>query len=423
MRANVSVELLRIFSALRYRDFRLFWTGLVGQITGMQMTIVTMGWLTFDITGSPFALGMINLATALPRLAITLIGGALADRWQPRGLIIGAQSFSAATVAALAALTLTDQITVWHLAIGAVLLGLVQAFDEPSRASIFPRLLPDRSLIPQAVPLISMAWSSTRIVAPSIAGFVIAAAGAGPSFLVGAAGSVIMVAMVSMVRSDTRAAIHPGGPRTSVLHVLMEGVVYVWGNAAFRVVVVLAYVNSFLAMGSIMMLPVFAVDVFGVDSRGLGFMYSTQGVGAILGLVAYAKLARVRPPGQIFVGALLAFSGSLLAFALTPWFFPAVGLLFLSAFFNTVQQTTGQVVLQTLVPDGLRGRVMGVHGTHWSFLPLGGAALNVAAHFVGAPTALAGSVTIAILIVAALGLRNVALHAVRLPQPDEAVVR
>ena len=125
MHANVLVELLRIFSALRYRDFRLFWTGLVGQITGMQMTIVTMGWLTFDITGSPFALGMINLATALPRLTLTLIGGALADRWQPRGLIIGAQSVSAATVAALAALTLTDQITVWHRAIGAVLLGLV----------------------------------------------------------------------------------------------------------------------------------------------------------------------------------------------------------------------------------------------------------------------------------------------------------
>jgi len=408
---------------LRYRDFRLFWLGLVGQITGQQMTIVTLGWLTFDITHSPFALGMINLATALPRLAITLIGGALADRWQPRVLIIGAQTVSAATVLALASLTLTDRITVWHLLIGAVLLGLVQAFDEPSRASVFPRLLPNRSLIPQAVPLISMAWSSTRIVAPSIAGFVIAAAGAGPSFMVAAAGSIVMVTMVGLVRSDTRAVVPPGQVRASMLHILAEGAVYVWGNAAFRVVVGLAYINSFFAMGSIMMLPVFAVEVFGVDSRGLGLMYSTQGVGAIIGLVAYAKLARVRPPGQIFLGALLAFSVALMAFALTPWFYPAIGLLFLSAFFSTVQQTTGQVVLQTLVPDELRGRVMGVHGTHWSFLPLGGAALNVAAHFVGAPAALAGSTAIAILIVATVGLRSMDLHAVRLPQPEEAAVR
>ena len=156
------------FAALRHRDFRLFWSGLVAQVTGQQITFVTLGWLAFHLTGSPLALGVINLLTAAPRIVIGLVGGVLADRIDARNLIAAAQASSATVLLALGALTVTDRIELWHLAVGALLLGFVQSFDEPSRASLFPRLLPDRSLLQSAVPLISVAWSSTRIDRKSV---------------------------------------------------------------------------------------------------------------------------------------------------------------------------------------------------------------------------------------------------------------
>ena len=143
---------LDFFSALVHRDFRLFWVGLMAQVTGQQMTIVTLGWLAYYLTESPLALGIINLLSAAPRLVINLLGGVLADRVDPRALIAGAQTISALVLIALGVLAITNNATIWHLGVAAFILGLVQSFDEPSRASLFPRLLPDRSFIPSAVP-------------------------------------------------------------------------------------------------------------------------------------------------------------------------------------------------------------------------------------------------------------------------------
>ena len=129
---------LDFFSALVHRDFRLFWVGLMAQVTGQQMTIVTLGWLAYYLTESPLALGIINLLSAAPRLVINLLGGVLADRVDPRALIAGAQAISALVLIALGVLAITNNATIWHLAVAAFILGLVQSFDEPSRASLFP---------------------------------------------------------------------------------------------------------------------------------------------------------------------------------------------------------------------------------------------------------------------------------------------
>ena len=405
-----------VFSTLRYRDFRLFWIGLVSQVTGQQMMMVTMGWLAFDLTGSPLALGFINLLTALPRLTISVLGGVLADKWDQRKLITGAQLLSAITLVSIASLTVTENIEVWHLAVAALFIGLVQAFDEPSRAALFPRLLPDRSMIPAAVPLVSIAWSSTRIVAPSIAGFVIAASGAGTSFFISAVGSTVMVTTLAMLRTGTVPSARSGTMWTN----LQDGAYFAWGNLVFRSVIGLAFLYSFFGLGFMMVLPVFAKEVMDVGPKGLGLLYSAHGIGAIAATITFGKLSRKIPHGRLATLGLAAFAALLIVFALNPYYLLSLPLLTLMGFAGVTFQTGGQVILQTMVPDRLRGRVMGVHGMHWSFLPLGGAVVNTIANFTGAPYALAGSASVLLLAALAIGLRNEQLRDLRLEQMEEA---
>ncbi|MDE2836596.1 MAG: MFS transporter [Chloroflexota bacterium] len=404
--------LVEFFAALRYRDFRLFWMGLVAQITGQQMTIVTLGWLAFDLTESPLALGFINLVAAAPRILVGLAGGVFADRFDPRTLVTAAQATSVIMLVTLAALTLTDRAAVWNLAAAAFVIGLVQSFDEPARMSLFPRLLPDRSLIPIAVPLTSVAWSSTRIIAPSIAGFVIAAAGAGPSFLVAAAGAAAMAAVMRMVHAHQATS----GRHGTMLGDLKAGAAYVWGHPVFRPLLLLAFAASAFGQGYMLTLPVFQAQVHEVGPRELGYMYSSAGAGALAGLYAYSRYFRKRSPGHVVLGGAGAFGTMLVVFAITPWFEAALVLLFIAASVGVLQITTGQVILQTLVDDSLRGRVMALYGIQWGVLPVGGALMNGVAQGTGAPIAVAGAGALLLAIAAVIAARGPALRAVTLPQ-------
>lgn len=387
----------------------------MAQVTGQQITFVTLGWLAFHLTGSPLALGVINLLTAAPRIGIGLVGGVLADRIDPRSLIAAAQAASATVLLTLAALTVTERIELWHLAVGALLLGFVQSFDEPSRASLFPRLLPDRSLLQSAVPLISVAWSSTRIVAPSIAGFVIAAAGAGTSFFLAACGAAVMAAVMPLVRP------RPLQRRTrgTMFGDLKAGASYVWEHAAFRPLVILAFVNSAFGQGYMLTLPVFQADVLNVDPRGLGLMYSMTGVGSMAGLFLYARTLKNLPAGRLQLGSTAAFAVGLLAFAASPWFPLSLIVLFYTGMVGVLQITNGQVIIQTLVVDELRGRVMALHGLHWSLLPVGGAVINGGAEFIGAPMSLGAAALIVLFAAGAAALRSVSLRRLELGEAKE----
>lgn len=405
---------VEFFAALRYRDFRFFWFGLVAQVTGQQMTIVTLGWLAYDLTQSPLALGFINLVSAAPRIVVNLAGGVLADRFDPRTLVVAAQTTAVVVLATLAFLALTDRAAVWNLAVAALVIGLVQSFDEPARASLFPRLLPDRSLIPIAVPLTSVAWSATRIVAPSVAGFVIAAAGAGPSFLVAAAGAAAMAAVMRLVHPRQGTT----GTHGTMLGDLKAGAAYVWAHPVFRPLLLLALAASTFGQGYMLTFPVFQGEVYEVGPRELGLMYSSAGVGAMVGLYAYSRYFKQRGAGRVLLGAAGLFGAALVAFALTPWFEAALVLLFLSGAVGVMQITTGQVILQTLVEDSLRGRVMALYGVHWALLPVGGAVMNGVAQGTGAPIAVAASGALLLATVVAIALRGAALRGVALPQAE-----
>jgi MFS family permease len=369
--------------ALQVRDFRLYWSGLVAQVTGQHMYQFTLGWLAFEITGSQAQLGLIHLCAFVPQFSLTLVGGVLADRIDPRRLIQGAQTLSAVAVIGVGLLALLGRVEVWHLAAGAFVFGLVNAVDEPSRASFFPRLLP-KSHLSSGIPLISMAFGTSRIIAPSIAGFVIAAAGAPPVFLLIAIGMSTMIAMLFLVRPGSSAAQSHG----SVFDNLADSLRYIRNNEVFTKVILAALLNATFAMGYIHMLPVFAKVVLGVDARGLGLLASAAGMGALCGLLSYPWLQARTTPRNAIVYALSAFCCALIGVGLSVWFWLSFALLLVVGLSQAYFMTSCQVILQTLVDDRYRGRVMAVFTLVWSLVYLSGFLLNFAGSVTGPRVAL-----------------------------------
>ena len=395
--------------ALTVRDFRRYWFALVAQVMGQQMFAFTLGWLAFEITGSQAQLGFIHLCGFLPQFALTLVGGVLADRVDARKLICAAQTNAALGMIFVGVSALLGVAQLWHLALGAFLLGLSNAIDEPARASFFPQLLP-RQLLRSAVPMVSMAFGSSRVIAPSIAGFLIAAAGASPTFLVSAAGAATMFTVVLLVH-PARAEARPHG---SLLENFTDSVRYIRGNDVFAKAIGASLLNATLAMGYIHMLPVFAKDVLEVDSRGLGILTSAAGIGALTGLLSYAWLQLRTSPRNLLVSSLTLYTVALIGLAASDWFWLSFCMIFVAGLCHGYFLTVVQVILQTLVDDNYRGRVMSVFTLVWGLMFLSGFLLNVAGAFVGPRLALAGGAVIVLAyvwlsLVRATALRNLVL--------------
>jgi MFS family permease len=399
--------------ALKVRGFRLYWLALVTQVIGQHMFAFTLGWLAFEITGSQAQLGFIHLCGFAPQFALTLLGGVLADRIDARKLIGAAQLNGAIAMIMVGVTALLGVAQLWHLALGAFLWGLTAAIDEPARASFFPRLLP-RPLLRSAVPLISMAFGASRVIAPSIAGFLIAAAGAPATFLVSAAAVSTMIAVLFLLR-PAHAEVRSHG---SLLTNLTDSLNYIRSNEAFAKIITVALLNAMLAMGYLHMLPVFAKDVLGVDSRGLGIITSAGGIGALTGLLSYAWTQSRVSPRNLMVGALTVYNVALLGLAFSDWYWFSFCTIFVAGVCHGYFLTCAQVVLQTLVEDHYRGRVMSVFALVWSLTFLSGFLLNLAGELVGPRLALAGGAVIVLAYVWLSLVRATALRKLVLaPKP------
>ncbi|MGQ0752667.1 MAG: MFS transporter [Betaproteobacteria bacterium] len=395
--------------ALKARDFRLYWLALVAQVIGQHMFAFTLGWLAFEITGSQAQLGFIHLCGFAPQFALTLLGGVLADRVDARRLIGTAQIVAATAMIMVGVTAMLGVAQLWHLALGAFLWGLSGAIDEPARAAFFPRLLP-RALLRSAVPLISMAFAGSRVIAPSIAGFLIAAAGAPVTFLVSAAAVSTILAVLFLLRPAHSLA----RPHGSLLGNFTESLRYLRANEAFAKAIGAALLHATLAMGFIHMLPVFAKVILQVDSRGLGILASAAGVGALTGFLSYAWVQSRASPRNVIVGALTVYNAALIGFAFSDWYWLSFCALLVVGVCQAYFLTSVQVMLQTLVEDRYRGRVMSMFAMVWSMLFFSGFLLNVAGELVGPRLALAGGALIVLAyvwlsLVRATALKNLVL--------------
>ena len=380
-------------TVLRIRDFRLYFLGYATEVSGQQMLWVAQGWLIYELSGSAVLLGVAGLARALPATILSFLGGALADKLDQRRLLISVQFVQMALLAILASLTAAGSVAVWHLLVILSASAGVQAFENPARQAIFPRLIP-RTALMDAVALNATVHPGTRFFGPALAGVLMVQVrlltgepllGAAVLFYLTAFGYLVNVCFLYLIRLS---AVESERKRTSVLADMAEGFRFIARSPLFGSLIAMTYCSMFFGWSFQSLFPVFAKDVFGGGEFELGIMHSALGAGSFLGAMSSSTLASVRRRGRLIIGGFLVQAMLLSLVAAVPWFWPAVTVLVFAGCSQSVFNVTAQSTLQYLVPNQYRGRVMGVWGmTHSSVQPLGQLQMGAIAGLASAPIA------------------------------------
>jgi MFS family permease len=374
--------------ALHYAGYRAYWLGLLASVGGFQMLRFGQSWLIYQLTGSPLALGYVGLASGVSAIGLNLFGGVFADKFDQRRLIMTTQGLTAGLIFVLATLTLLDAVQIWHVVVIAFGVGAVEAFDGPARQVLYPHLI-DRRVMASAVALNSAVWQGTRIIAPAVAGFIIAWAGTAVAFYLAGLGFLTMATMTYGLRVSriTRKG------RGSAAHDILEGLTFIRQNAAFSFLIAMTFFNSFFGLAYITLMPVLAVDILHVGAKGQGLLMSVGGVAALLTTLWLSSRSNVGSKGWLIIGGGVMSGLSVAALGLTSAFvgsFPlALAIMFVIGICNTTYTTSIQSSLQMLVPDGMRGRVMGFYGVTYNIVPLGGMLAGALANLITAPLAIA----------------------------------
>jgi MFS family permease len=317
-----------------------------------------MAWLVYRLSGSPFLLGLVEFVARAPILLVSVVGGLLADRWPRQRLMMVTHTAMLLQAAALALLTLSGAVTIgWLLAL-ALVLGLISALEIPVRQSFAADLVP-RQDIPSAIGLNSSLFNAARIVGPSGAGLIVALAGEGICFAVNALSFLIILACLYAMRLKPKAYHEPGHP----IQLLKEGFSYAWHTPHVRAVLTVTAMLSIFAMPYSTLLPVFARDILHSGPQGLGLLMAASGVGALIAALRHARRHTVRGLGTSIARSATLFGFGLLAFAASDILWVSV-VAMVAIGFGMVSSLAGiNILLQSLVPDALRGRVVSLFTT------------------------------------------------------------
>jgi Na+/melibiose symporter-like transporter len=360
----------------------------MASVSGFQILRFAELWLVHELSESPLALGWVGLANAAPAIGLNLFGGVLADKVDKRKLIMTAQTIGAILVFTLAALTLTEAVEVWHIILIAFGAGVIEAFYGPAHESFYPHLV-DRRAIVSAVALDSSLWQGNRIIAPAIAGLIIATAGTSAAFLVAGIGFLAKVIVVSTLKPPPIPRTHG----TSAVRDLLDGFRFLRQNSIIAFLIGMTFFNSFFGLAYVMLLPIFTVDVLGVDADRQGLLMAVGGIGALKTTLWLSSRTSNSGKGMLLIGGAITYGLALAAFALTSEFIGnywlALALIYVMGVTNSAYMISVMSSLQLLIPDHMRGRVMGLFGMTWSFMPLGGTQAGAVANFIGAPFAIA----------------------------------
>lgn len=383
--AQVSQGIQRTLSALRHRNYRLYWFGQLSSVLAQNMETIAQSWLVLELTNSPLILGLTGLTHAVPTIALTLLGGVLADRADRRRIMIITQAASAVVFFCLATLVSTGLIRLWHVIVAAFLSGSLKAFDRPSRMALLPQMVP-REDMANAVAMGGSIWQLNRLIGPAVAGMSIYLLGVGPTYYICFVASFMAVGLWLFIRAKREPL---ESSRSGLLGHMMEGLNFIRENELFYIFIAMTFFNSVFGMSYLILMPVFARDILLVGSQGYGFLQSAGGAGALGGTLMVAYLAQSgKKVWQAILGAII-FGSLLITFSFSPWYQLSLGLAFLMGWASQFYMTTINTLLQLNVPEQLRGRVMGIYGLTWDLMPAGGAILGTIAEFAGAPIAVA----------------------------------
>lgn len=404
-------------TVLRNRGYRIYYVGMLSSVTGQQMYHATQAWLVYYLmepTGSTAALaltlGLVSGVSAIPGLVLMLFFSALADRLNPKKLIFIGEVASALFMAVLATLVVTGLVQVWHIVVIAFLTGLANALDHPSRRVIWAHLVPREQFI-YAISLNQTIWNGTRIFAPGLAGFIVATVtsatgdeqmGLGVSHYVSFLGFLAMAIAVGMIRLPQIKR----STGATVLHDIVEGLAYVKRNPVFIHLMGLFFVVGFFGHGYTILMPLFAGEYLDVGVGEFGVLLSVTGAGGIIGIFGVASFGRYQNRPWLMIGGSVLSGVGLVLFATTSAVlhsFPlALVLLAMTGATSAVFMVAAGTVINLLVSDEYRGRVMGLRGLMWSLIPLGGFQAGLLASVTNAAFAIAlnGAVVIAFSLLA-----------------------
>lgn len=387
----------RAFGALRHRNFRVFYAGHILSLTGTWMQTTAQGWLVLELTNSALRLGIVTAVTSMPALLFTLWAGDLADRHDKRRIILIAQSVSLCAALVLAVLTGTERISYGALLGLVFVLGSANAFEIPTRQAFFAELVGPADLN-NAIALNSSAFNATRIVGPGLAGAMIGTVGIAACFYANAISYFAVIAGLLMMRLP---AFTPAPRTTSTIENIREGLAYIRSDRLVRTLVWLIAGMSVTALPYVMLLPVFARDVLRVGAPGLGSMLAATGTGALASGVALASGRLRLPRGRLIIGAGVLLALALTGFAQSRSYPLSLALLALCGFTMILNNASVNALLQSRVPDRLRGRVMSVYVFMFiGMTPLGALQAGALARWFGAPAALTGGACALLLILA-----------------------
>ncbi len=367
--------------ALRHRNFQLFFSGQLISLIGTWMQNIAQSWLVYRLTGSALLLGSVGFAGQIPVFLFAPLGGIAADRFNRRTIVISTQTASLLLAFILAGLTLYNKVQVWEIFLLAALLGLVNAFDIPGRQSFLVDMVGKEDLM-NAIALNSSMFNGARVIGPAIAGILVAKIGEGWCFFANGVSYIAVIVGLLMMRVSSPARAIGASP----LEHMMEGFRFVNRTAPIRALLLLLGVVSLVGMPYVVLMPIFADQILHGGARALGILMGATGVGALLGALTLAFREGVKGLGRWVAWCCAGFGLSLILFAVSHNFWLSVILLLPVGYTMMLQMACSNTLIQVMVPDELRGRVMAVYSMMFmGMAPIGALLGGAIADRLGAP--------------------------------------
>ena len=374
------------FRSLKYRNYRLYFYGQSISLIGTWIQRITTPWLVYHLTNSPFLLGLVGFAGQIPTFLIAPFAGVFTDRWNRYYLLIITQIAAMIQAFILAFLYINGSIQVWHIVVLSVLLGIVNAFDVPVRQSFVVEMVEKKEDLGNAIALNSSMVNGARLFGPSIAGMLIAFTGEGVCFLLNGISYLFVIASLLMMKITPR----KNAPRNKhVMKELKEGFKYTFGFAPIRYLILLLALVSLVGMPYTVLMPVFAKEILHGGSHTFGFLMGVSGMGALTGAFFLASRKNVLGLDKIIPLAAATFGAGLIAFSFSRYFALSMGLMVFVGLGMMLQMASTNTILQTIVDDDKRGRVMSFYTMAFmGTAPFGSFIAGSLASKIGAPNTL-----------------------------------
>ena len=378
--------LKNIFRSLRYRNYRLFFSGQSLSLIGTWIQRIALPWLVYRLTGSAFLLGVVGFAGQIPTFLLAPFTGVLTDRWNRYHILIITQILAMIQAFALALLFFTESVEVWHILVLSIFMGFINAFDMPARQAFVVEMVEKREDLGNAIALNSLMVNSARMLGPTVAGILIAATNEGICFLInGSSYLFVIISLLMMKVTPRKIEIQ----EKKVFQELKEGFSYAFGSAPIRAIILLLGLVSLVGMPYSMLMPVFAKEILHGGSHTFGFLMGASGIGALLGAFYLASRKSVLGLGKIIPLSAAVFGFGLIAFSFSRFFMLSLALMFIAGTGLIMQMTSSNAIIQTIVDDDKRGRVMSFYMMAFvGTAPLGSLLAGALASSIGAPNTL-----------------------------------